>query len=378
MKCIRCGHDSKFSERPGKKCPRCGGAFAFEPRAGDRFTDQGFQTAIDAVSANGRLRWGVEHLYYEICRRYGTRAGCTAFIVIAVLGVFLAIVLGPFVALALGMKLLLFPRVATFLVVVVVAGAIWLAWTRKRSRKPVLIPIERFDSLWALWTRTHGMPKGVIVRQPTVPAASVPARKEADVGDYSFDRAVICDRARTADLLLANNFHFEHNCAVLSIDGYPPGPFATVRAMLKRNPRLQVYVLHDATPAGCELALKLSKDRDWFTSPLHITDVGLRPVHAARFAELCLPPRHGLASARESVTELEAQWLQRHALELAVFRPEYILKQVYAAMTRKQGKDGSDGSGGSGSGESSVSNDTAAFSGEGGESGGGGADDSFG
>jgi hypothetical protein len=80
------------------------------------------------------------------------------------------------------MSLLLFPRVATFLVVVVVAGAIWSAWTRKRSRKPVLIPIERFDSLWALWTRTHGMPKGVIVRQPPVPAASAPARKEGRRG----------------------------------------------------------------------------------------------------------------------------------------------------------------------------------------------------
>ena len=34
-------------------------------------------------------------------------------------------------------------------------------------------------------------------------------------------------------MLLANNFHFENNCAILSIEGYPPNVFETVRAMLK-------------------------------------------------------------------------------------------------------------------------------------------------
>ena len=59
MKCIRCGHDSKYKDRSGRKCPRCKGAFAFEPRAGDPLTDTAFQNAIDAVSAEGRIRWGV-------------------------------------------------------------------------------------------------------------------------------------------------------------------------------------------------------------------------------------------------------------------------------------------------------------------------------
>jgi hypothetical protein len=204
--------------------------------------------------------------------------------------------------------------------------------------------------------------------------------KEADVGDYSFDRAVICDRARTADLLLANNFHFEHNCAVLTIDGYPPGPFAMVRAMLKRNPRLQVYTLHDATPAGGRMALKLSKDPDWFAGPLRITDVGLRPAHAKGYVALLSTPRSATVSAGDGLTAVEAQWLSHDVLELAVFRPEYILKQVFAVMTRKKDRNdsGGDGSGGGGSSEGSVSSDAQAFSGEGGESGGGGADDSFG
>jgi hypothetical protein len=36
---------------------------------------------------------------------------------------------------------------------------------------------------------------------------------EADVPDYSLDTEVICNRAQTVDLRLANDFHFENNCA---------------------------------------------------------------------------------------------------------------------------------------------------------------------
>ena len=79
-------------------------------------------------------------------------------------------------------------------------------------------------------TLTH--PK---VKPPTTTATNMDTRGtptpkrtfDSDIADYSFDRAVICDRARTADLLIANNFHFENNCAVLSVDGYPPHAFET-------------------------------------------------------------------------------------------------------------------------------------------------------
>ena len=49
MKCIRCGHDSKYKERPNRTLPAAAsGSFAFEPREGDPLTDQAFQNAIDA------------------------------------------------------------------------------------------------------------------------------------------------------------------------------------------------------------------------------------------------------------------------------------------------------------------------------------------
>src|SRR5687768_6896319 len=74
MKCIRCGTDSKYKDRSDGKCPGCSNRFAFEPKKGDRFTDAAFKAAIDAVSAQGQVRWGVEHLFYELCRRQARRS----------------------------------------------------------------------------------------------------------------------------------------------------------------------------------------------------------------------------------------------------------------------------------------------------------------
>ena len=69
MKCIRCNHDSKYPQRTGRVCPQCKGRFAFEPREGDLVSDMLFRNAIEAVSAYGTVYFGVENLYYEVCRR---------------------------------------------------------------------------------------------------------------------------------------------------------------------------------------------------------------------------------------------------------------------------------------------------------------------
>ncbi|MGB3640647.1 MAG: hypothetical protein WBA39_24190, partial [Rivularia sp. (in: cyanobacteria)] len=81
----------------------------------------------------------------------------------------------------------------------------------------------------------------------------------------------ICDSAEVAQLLIANNFHFENNCAVLSITGYPQNIFSTVMEMLRRNPNLKVYALHDASPRGVNLINHLRTSPNWFLN----TDVAI-------------------------------------------------------------------------------------------------------
>jgi hypothetical protein len=354
VKCVRCGHDSKYKDRSDGRCPGCRAQFAFEPQKKDPVTDAAFKSAIDAVSANGRVRWGVEHLRYEIARRRRRRPFPAALRVVLFL-----------VGMAVG------TAIHSWVAGVLVGGlaAVGLPLLIRRLASPTLaVPTEEFDRLWKRWQGVHGAPKGVIVRRshPTGPRAAEP-----DLADYSFDRAVICDRARTVDLLVANNFHFENNCAVLSVGGYPPGPFETIRAMLRRNQRLQVLVLHDATVAGCRLAHQLATSPEWFRHLPGVTDVGLRPSHAGPFKGLYLASPTGPVPAGDGITAKEAAWLSQYTLELAAIRPEQVLKRLFKALNRtsdrKRDRDDAD---------DQVSYDSSSFSSDAADSDGG--DDAFG
>ena len=329
MKCCHCEADSNYSEwQDTRRCTKCGRKFVFFPRDGDPFSDVAFQKAIAAVSAEGRVRWGVEHLYYSLDRRYTKALERQKFVAfLLLLGVAVAVI----AASATFVETYLIP-LGLALAMMIVIVSVFMVFMELAPR-PVFATLHRsrFERLYARWEAEHGPPPGVIKRRP---AAESAPEVEADVGDYSFDRAVICDRARTVDLLLANNFHFENNCAILSVDGYPQGPFETVRSMLKRNPRLAVYALHDATPAGCRLARTLAQDPAWFAGQTAVIDVGLRPMQAAAIQGPFLPGREGDVGTEPGLSAWEATWLAKHRLELAVISPEQVVKRLFRAINQ--------------------------------------------
>ena len=332
MKCCHCEADSIYSQwKDTRRCTKCGRKFVFFPRDGDPFSDVAFQKAIAAVSAEGRVRWGVEHLFYALDRRYTKAAERQKFV--AFLGM-AGVVVGVGAAFATNhfTDFMDFVEAYPIPLGLALAVIIFSAFV-ELARRPVFATLHRsrFERLYARWEAEHGPPPGVIKRRP---AAESTPEVEADVGDYSFDRAVICDRARTVDLLLANNFHFENNCAILSVDGYPPGPFETVRSMLKRNPRLAVYALHDATPAGCRLARTLAQDPTWFAGQTAVIDVGLRPMQAAAIQGPFLPGREGDVGTEPGLSAWEATWLAKHRLELAVISPEQVVKRLFRAINQ--------------------------------------------
>jgi hypothetical protein len=367
VKCIYCATDSKYKERLTGECSQCHKRFAFEPKNGDPFTDPAFKSAIDAVSSQGMVRWGVEHLYYEL-RRRRTRLRLKKEQLVA--GLIGLVVLISW----LGGPAAIFddlPTAALFVVILsVIGGGVWLAARLKGGQTLGPGHDPEFDRLWQRWVAVHGKPPGLIVRKEQPKRAVAP---EPDIADYSFDRAVICDRARTVDLLVANNFHFENNCAVLAIGGYPPGPFETIRTMLKRNPKLQVFALHDATVAGCRLAHRLANDSAWFKDQASVTDVGLRPRHAKPYGRLLLSVPSTGVQAGEGIGGDEVPWLSEYALELAVIRPEQVLKRLFRAINRKEKASGD----GDGDGSSTTSDhDSSSFSSDAGDS--DGAGDAFG
>ena len=359
MKCIHCQKDSKYKERTSRKCSGCGHLFAFEPKEKDPITDVFFQSAIDAVSANGVVRWNVDHLYYEVCRR--KRPGFKKILPVIVF----AFLVSAF--LSIGMMVVLRNPLG-LIVPLLVAPLCVLGVLAYLSQKFVTIRSSEFHSWYERWCDVHGTPKGVIVRKE---APVSPTTTESDVGDYSFDRAVICDCSETVDLLLANQFHFENNCAILSIDGYPAGPFALIRQMLRRNPSLQVFALHDATAAGCRMAHRLATDPEWFGGHAKVIDVGLRPGNATVFKGLYRPSR-GSVNVGEGISADEAKWLTSYNLELAAVRPEQVLKRLFRAVSRRDEKEPADTNGGDDGGVFFII-DSTSFSADAGD-GDGGAD----
>lgn len=336
MRCVKCTEDSKKKDRAAGRCPKCGEPFAFDPTTGEP-SDMAFQHWIDRVSGKGRVRFVPEQLYYEARRaswaalpgKRAGRAGCLGMLAIG------ALVMGLLAPLTGGLTLL-----------VAIPAALGLfAWLATGGPKP-LDPIT-FDALWKKWIAAHGSPASLAARPKPAPRHRADS---AELDAYSFDRAVITDNAEIVDVLVSNRFHFENNCAVLSIDGHPRGAFEQIRRMLRNNPRIEVFALHDATVAGCRLAHRLRHDPEWFRDVGRVYDVGLRPEHAPYF-EYAVMDVEERVEPHPALSAAEVAWLSAHYLELAAIRPEQLIKRLYRAMThqpivddRDGGTSGSDGS----------------------------------
>ncbi|MBD2388028.1 hypothetical protein [Cylindrospermum sp. FACHB-282] len=147
--------------------------------------------------------------------------------------------------------------------------------SKNQSTQDFLISQSQFQEWLNKWQQINGVPAKIL---PSPREEVAPATINSDVTAYSFDRLVVCNSSTIAQLLIANNFHFENNCAILSITGYPQSIFATTMEMLRRNPDLQVYALHDCTPRGINLVNHLRSSDAWFlNSNVAIIDVGLLP-----------------------------------------------------------------------------------------------------
>jgi DNA-directed RNA polymerase subunit RPC12/RpoP len=355
MICVRCGKDCKYPERSGRTCPHCKGRFAFEPREGDPLSDTGFRNAIDRVSAEGKVKFTDLHLFYELARMLNKKRTGWWPIFIPAFGI------PSCVSCTSG-------NIGLALVLLSIGALVSIVTARLTRPKELGFERAQFDDLLKRWRATHGEPQGLIVRRELPPRADRPEVLR-ELAEYSFDRAVICDRRPTVDMLLANRFHFENNCAVLSDDGYPEAVFDTVRAMLAKNPKLMVYALHDASVCGCLMPTRLAQDPSWFLGRGRVVDVGLRPSHARTFRGLWKVSDGDETKLGDLLPTADVEWLGKWKLELAALRPEKVIKQLFRAMSAVPDGDG----GGSDGGAVIFFGD-----GDGGGDGGDGPADSFG
>ncbi|WP_292767171.1 hypothetical protein [Nostoc sp. NOS(2021)] len=191
------------------------------------------------------------------------------------------------------------------------------------------------------WQQING---SILKILPSPNQENTPATVNYDVTAYSFDRLVVCDSANIAQLLIANNFHFENNCAILSITGYPQSIFDTTMQMLRRNPDLKVYALHDCNPQGIGLVHNLRTNANWFlNSEIVIIDIGLTPrqiIATKRGMFIQSSPESAQAAkelpeeVRQSLSAEELTWLESGKfVELESFTPQRIIKVLQKGIT---------------------------------------------
>lgn len=344
MKCIQCGTDNKLRDRTANqgRCKNCNHQFAFEPTSmtGVKFTDPVFAKAIADLTANDILFFTPKQLFYFLDKRL-THKSRSARKLPAI-----AIFFWGFIAsIIFKSGLLFFISVVVGVVLIVLRNR---QQTPKAGVQQFLITLNQFQDWVERWTQVNNVAKML----PSPNTESLPVTISSDISDYSFDRVVVCDRSAIAQLLIANNFHFENNCAILSITGYPQNIFDTVMQMLRRNSDLKVYALHDASPRGVRLVHRLRTNPKWFqNSNVTIYDLGLLPRQILKSPNVfvqatdeCTQQAKQLPDAvRQDLTKEELDWLEAGKfVELESFTPQKLLQVVTQGIAKSQAPNVSD------------------------------------
>ncbi len=406
MKCISCGTDNDLRDRTDNngRCKNCGHPFVFEPTtvtdARLRFTDPFFAKAITDISGNDTLHFTPKQFFYLLDRRLGRPISISASPLVLIFpAIFLTVFISaftrsPILGLVSGSILVIYscfansknPRLNTkvrlsnarglrvsgaiimalgillslglnsyfgFLVSISLGlGAIYLG-NRQIDRQSEIyqsffITQSQFESWLNRWEEINSIEK--ILPSPREEIAS--ATINSDLTAYSFDRAVICDSAAIAQMLIANNFYFENNCAILSITGYPQSIFSTVLEMLSRNPDLKVYTIHDASPRGVTLVHQLRNSPNWFQNRnVMIYDLGLLPRQVLSSTSMfILSSEESIQQARQIPQEVrlslsadELKWLEGgNFVEVESFSPQRIMNVITQGINRSQEVSGSD------------------------------------
>ncbi len=426
MKCIQCGIDNKLKDRTGNygRCKSCRHPFVFEPTSMTpiKVTDPMFAKAIADLSANNTLYFTQKQFLYFLENRFRSKgvlpvpvlvvllvffnAWAPAFIGGILSGVtgtklfvplvsvivnvlFIAkfyfdtkspklnyqgrgksainlIVIGVILLVIAGIGLLGFNSYLVFSSNVILGmTSIYLGYARMRNPVNIasqpMIEMSQLQIWLANWTRVNE-PIANILQPPQ--EAIAPAAINPDVTAYSFDRLVVTDTAAIAQLLIANNFHFENNCAILSITGYPQSIFATAMEMLRRNPELKVFAFHDCSPQGVSLIHQLRTSPTWFPdTAIEIFDVGLLPRQIAAVKNTFIQTAPTAANAakqlpaevRQSLSKDELVWLDAgNIVELESFSTQRLLRVLQRGIS---------GSRDFSTGEDSIiySNDTSVY-----------------
>ncbi|OUL35585.1 hypothetical protein BV372_10655 [Nostoc sp. T09] len=407
MKCINCGTDNKLKDRTAKngRCMQCNHPFVFEPTTmgNVKITDPMFAKAIADISANNTLFFTHKQLLYLLDNRLRRNSfpiagfGC----IYLFFGVWTTLFFGGFLSGVLGKNSFLIvlciyllvlvislykntkspkinskarrtsARILQLIGVIILLGGMFISISILNSfivfviaviagmlslylgtiqlknigvAQEFLLTQSQFQDWLNRWQRING---SILKALPAAREENASVTVNPDVTAYSFDRLVVCDRTAIAQQLIANNFHFENNCAILSVTGYPQSIFDTTMEMLRRNPELKVYALHDCSPKGISLVHQLRTSPKWFfNSNVTIIDIGILPRQVLATKQgmfIQASPDSAQAAkdlfgeVRQNLTAEELAWLDSGKfVELESLTPQRIIKVLQSGIAGSQ------------------------------------------
>ena len=346
MRCIHCLTENSLRQRKANngRCSKCGRIFALEP-AKYGVTDKLVLNAIQHVSVNQTLYFTEKQFFYSIQSKilslsvinigplalFGLSVFLYVFFFAGPVGLFLTSLgvpefifpiyiiilmlllssscggppnsvrrkasIGLMYVLAMLMivhALAVFPAFNVSLISLLVAAfgiGIGIRMYYKRYRNPSfrdpcrtvsasLVALKQFSSV-------HGGAEKLL---PPISSEETGCNSDSsmlaqaeDLRSYSFDRVLFCETKSIVQFLIANHFHFEHNCAVLTADGYPSAIYSIAIEMLKNNASLKVFCVHDCTVSGMLFLSRLKATQAWLQEAnLPICDLGLLPRQVIR------------------------------------------------------------------------------------------------
>lgn len=237
-RCAQCRIITRGPNTDGRRCSRCNGPMLFNASA-NGYSDLRLVNAMNRLSAEGRLAYTDEQLFYAVSGRKLQRKGLVQSLL------------------------------------------------RRKGVPPHVVSTSdagTFQRDLRTWVEAGGQVPGRLLTADDI--SRDPNRQthgdgpSPDLTAHGFDRAVVVDSAAVAVMLVANNFHVDHRCAVLSEEGYPEAFRGELLTVLNRNPDLRVAVLHGASPAGLGLIHRI---RGWFPDPrINLIEVGLRPAQVTK------------------------------------------------------------------------------------------------
>ena len=109
---------------------------------------------------------------------------------------------------------------------------------------------------------------------------------EGDIYDYGVEGILIVSRQILFDLLVLNGLHTTSRILIVSEGGYPNYIADHVNQVLKSQPDVPVFILHDADAQGAAMVSRLKRSDKFQLYHHAITDLGLHSQDLARMPNL--------------------------------------------------------------------------------------------